>query len=685
MSRRAEGVLLCAIVWVAVAIRLRGLGWGLPGLNEEAVPLRQALEMWGAGTGRIDLNPHYFYYPSLTFYLHFAAQAVTGLLGLIVGWWRDMSGFRAAIEQDPGRFVLVGRAVTTAVGVLAILPAWALGRRLGGVPVAAGAALILALTPLAVASSRYVVTDIPLMTAVTFALLALWNARERGGPGDDVRAGLAVGLAVGCKFTGAFLLVPLLAVYLLPGGRSGSESGRLGRTLLAAVAAFALSSPWILLDLPETIATQLYQQRHQTLGHFGGTGSAAALAYLERHLPHGFGIPLSIAAVLALLAGLRAGGWPRGLAATALLFGTILGMSRVDVDRYLLPLLPFVALLVPLAAARGLARTRVPGGAALFTLLLLLPVLPGVWRGGQKAVLHDATRREAEAWLRARADRGALVAAESYSVEAVADSFPLLVIPFDAVEPNVYAPAYSLPFYAPFDFVVLSSAQYDRYFVDPRRFPAQIAFYDGVARSFEPAAVFEGGPGRSGPTIRIFRRRPDDASRDFRAIPPAFFDSVAAPVPMAGFLLRLGATLGRGGREELALAATEQALSLTPDDPRVLMNLGAFRARRGEFLTALRLYERALAQAPGDAAILYNIGRLYQQKDDCGEALKYYLAAQRENPRLADSYLAMAYCQVKLDYMGPARLTLERFLERFPGHHDEERARTVLRELAATQ
>ena len=51
--------------------------WGLPEGYEEATPLREAWDMWGWGLGRgVDLNPHFFNYPSLTIYLQFAAMGL---------------------------------------------------------------------------------------------------------------------------------------------------------------------------------------------------------------------------------------------------------------------------------------------------------------------------------------------------------------------------------------------------------------------------------------------------------------------------------------------------------------------------------------------------------------------------------------------------------------------------------
>ena len=94
--------------------------------------------------------------------------------------------------------------------------------------------------------------------------------------------------------------------------------------------------------------------------------------------------------------------------------------------------------------------------------------------------------------MSARATARTSVAAENYSVEALADSLALLVIPFDSVQPHLYDAAYSLPFYAPFDFVVVSSAIYDRYLSRPTR----------ISRPSGPSTRAWPGAGRKRPALR---------------------------------------------------------------------------------------------------------------------------------------------------------------------------------------
>ena len=61
-----------ALIVIALALRLRGIDHGLPMVYEEAYPFKKAWEMWGWGPKQaFDLNPHFFNYPSLYFYVQF--------------------------------------------------------------------------------------------------------------------------------------------------------------------------------------------------------------------------------------------------------------------------------------------------------------------------------------------------------------------------------------------------------------------------------------------------------------------------------------------------------------------------------------------------------------------------------------------------------------------------------------
>src|SRR5438045_2076184 len=66
---------------LALVVRLPHLAWGTPRIEEEALPMKKALEMWGFGHDGIVLNPHTAGWPSLSFYVHFLLQQMHWLIG----------------------------------------------------------------------------------------------------------------------------------------------------------------------------------------------------------------------------------------------------------------------------------------------------------------------------------------------------------------------------------------------------------------------------------------------------------------------------------------------------------------------------------------------------------------------------------------------------------------------------
>ena len=178
------GVLLVAILVLALALRLKGVTWGLPYSFVNADESTVVPKAVAAARGH--LNPQFFFYPSFYFYL---AGAVYVLAAPV--WW-------LLRQREPALADLPGRRPG------AVLPArpgcspWRWARRpctsctgSAGSPSAARsgllAALFLAVAPLHVAYSHMAVTDV---TAVALALLAL-VLLQRGAPAPGRRAGRA--------------------------------------------------------------------------------------------------------------------------------------------------------------------------------------------------------------------------------------------------------------------------------------------------------------------------------------------------------------------------------------------------------------------------------------------------------------------------------------------------------------
>ncbi len=303
-TREFPRILPILIVLLAAVVRIHGVRWGLPDVFEEATPLRRAWEMWGWGPSRgLDLNPHFFNYPSLTIYLQLLGQGILYLLLAAAGRIHGTIDFRVLYITDPTPFLIMGRAITILFAVGTVGVVYAIGKRIGGLACAVTAALLLALNPLHMAQSVVVEVDVPLTFFVALCLFyVLRIPPARGGqtvPRDDqssrtpiwrnyAMAGLAAGLAASAKYTGAFLILPLLAGHLIArreGSREKKKPARKpGWNLLllsggVAIAAFAVTSPFVFLD-PKTFWHDLsFERTHMRLGQFGSGDESTLVFY----------------------------------------------------------------------------------------------------------------------------------------------------------------------------------------------------------------------------------------------------------------------------------------------------------------------------------------------------------------------------------------------------------------------
>ena len=169
-------------------------------------------------------------------------------------------------------------AVLCLAGVGAV---YAAGRALWDRRTGLLAAAVLCFAFLPVAFSRMALTDTGTLAPVAVALWLSIRMAEGAGLRTAALAGVAVGLAIGFKYTaGLILLAPVLA---LPLRRDGAYALRGGLAVLAgALVAFAFTNPFFFLDFDRA----LHQLRGQAelagnQGKFGQEDETGVLYYLD--------------------------------------------------------------------------------------------------------------------------------------------------------------------------------------------------------------------------------------------------------------------------------------------------------------------------------------------------------------------------------------------------------------------
>lgn len=523
-----------ALAWaiVAIAIRVPHLAWGLPEIEEEALPARQALDMWN-WPDPLNLDPHTAGWPSLSFYVHLLLQHLHFAVGRVLGIFTDRNDYFVAAWLDMGRIVLLSRALDVALAALIVWLGARIARRLAGTEGALLVGGLLALSPLLVEHAQLVEPDMLLAVFAALAVGRILAITERGERADTLWSGVWIGLGVSSKYTPVLLLPAVFAAHAIH-ARPGSRLRSLGAgwlAVLAAAVSFALTSPFVVLHLGVLARDVATQTLHMTGGHFGQHESGLAF-YVMKVLGPGLGWTGFVLGVsgLAWAAWARRGPW-LALAACVLPYFLGLALLRTQFPRYMLPLLMPIALglagLVVMLRERLKAPVRwVTAGLALVTFV---PAAIGVWRY-HETVARPSSQTLANRFARQVADEHATILSEvlalSLPTARTARVSPVLlqaltptqrakvsarrvyeidVLPMYTIEPERSSFYYDLRHCLGHDYIVTSGSVRGRYLADSARFREQTRFYADLDHYGRLVQRFGGTSDVRGPEIRFYQ------------------------------------------------------------------------------------------------------------------------------------------------------------------------------------
>ena len=295
------------------------------------------------GTG--DFNPHAFFYPSLLGYVLFVCYVV------LAGYWKLIGSIASAgdvfirFAQDPSAFFLSARLISALAGTATVGVVYWLGRRIYGTRVGLAAAFLLAVAWLPVRDSHFGCVDTPMAFLGTLSLVPAWNVYQRGARRDYLWAGVLIGLAASTKYYGAAAAVAIAAAHVLR-ARPNGERPRLADLVaagLASAATFLVTSPFVVLNLPE-----FWRDFHTVVfslqgGHLEVSVMRAWRYHLLYTLPRGLTVPIFLAGMVGL-AGVFVRDWRRALVVFSypLVFFALIGWSWVFVARYTTATWPFL-------------------------------------------------------------------------------------------------------------------------------------------------------------------------------------------------------------------------------------------------------------------------------------------------------------------------------------------------------
>jgi 4-amino-4-deoxy-L-arabinose transferase-like glycosyltransferase len=491
------------LVWVLVAaafLRFWSLGYGIPfaiGVDEPEIMAR-VVTMLKTG----NFNPHFFDYPGLTFYLQLPVAIARFLTGAIAGSWQGLD------QVDAGDFYLWARALTACFGVATVFLTYQIGMRWGARHALLGAGL-LAVLPMHVRESHFVLADVPATFFATLTFLLSLVAHEKGTAKAFAWAGAAAGLTIASKYNaGLILLLPLISCWMtLP-----AQPSRLICMLAAlggSVAAFLIGAPYTILDLPAFLngfahLTTAYRPR-------GGTGESGASIYFK-HLQNTLGWPATLLMISGLILGIvRAVKGPGRVRWTLLVvfpivyFYTISGRGLIF-GRYLLPMLPFVCMLAAIAVVSGVSLLRrfdIPRTPRrlLIAALTIAALLPPTWTsvGFDRMISQRSTQEVAYNWILQNIPPKSKVMVEKYDLR-LSDSLYRVGYTSDLT-----SRAYEDYARDGVQYVIASSQAFGPILERPQIAPDRYARYRALFDQSQQVFTIKPEPGRPGPELRVYR------------------------------------------------------------------------------------------------------------------------------------------------------------------------------------
>ena len=350
------------VVLVILAAVLGSLG-GPPHSHPDHLG-RKALDVLENGG-----NPRFFRYPGLMIYLNaFVLAAVfegMSVLGLAEGS-HTVRGF---YESHRSLLDALGPLITLVFSAAGVVLTYLVTLRIVRDRAFAFIAAFYLLTSILwIADAHFATVDVPLAALALAAVCFTLRFTAAGTAltlGQTVVLGLWVGLAAAAKYPGALAAVAVAGstwacyrrrrrLWILHGLAAGS----------VALAVFLAANPFLLAERDTFRADFIAELRHARTGHFGYFTAQGWLFHLDESLVNALGLPVLVLALAGLCRLVASRAIMPAAKWAVLLFPlaayALIGSSHLAFQRYVLPVLPFVAVLAGVGAHAGwlLARAR---------------------------------------------------------------------------------------------------------------------------------------------------------------------------------------------------------------------------------------------------------------------------------------------------------------------------------------
>lgn len=374
-------------------------------------------------------NPGNFLRPALFYDAGAALFSAIYLAGKAAGTFETPVDLLADFVRHEARYLQALQLLAAAFGALTVPVVFEVARRVRGWSAGLVAAVILALLPLHVLYSQRARVDSLCALLTALAALALHRVAEHGRRRDFVVAGAVIGLATGANYPAALLGGAYLATAIVT--RKNRDPSEVVRSfalgVLAAVAAFALTNPYVVLSPAAAWQGFMFQLSFAATQH-PSLEKASQWFYVDVVRDQS---PLF--AILAVCASawlaIRGPGFRRILGLFPWLVVGAFVAVRTQEDRYILIAMPWLCAAIGVVVGNALAAAPRRTGVVVATacLLVVVPMAAQLWERTRPLVLvgpaEEHPRWPMQRWLIEHAPPGGTVWIES-------DAFPLLQATF---------------------------------------------------------------------------------------------------------------------------------------------------------------------------------------------------------------------------------------------------------------
>jgi uncharacterized membrane protein len=485
-------------------IRFWGLDFGLPHIYhpDEFQKYKAVMRMVEHG----DLNPRYFWHPSLLLYATYGMNSLMHLL-FING-------------EFTSTIILAGRTVSCLAGIISIFFVYKIGELLWNRRAGLLASLLLGTFPLAVTCSRYLKEDSLLTSIVLGATLLTVQAAQTGSLPRLLAAGLVAGLSSSVKYSGIISFFIIWGYPFLCRNSSLSFLKRVKHSIFATIlvpVGFLVGTPYSILDYPTFINDFNHERQHMLSGH--SSVITAASQYWMFHIKNSLlksMTPLNLVfAIIALGGIIRLFRFP-ALYLIGLIFLYYLPAEFVRAkpapqpERYIMPCLPFLALAVSWLYEQLKATPKSVNSA--LSIMILTGIAFSAYRSITLAYeISPDTRDQAAQWLaqNVKPQEKVIVDWEQYGPQFKEPPFALEYLDPNTVMMDLVASNLKS---RNGDYLVLSSLHYDRYFSQPNMPASLRALIRSVKKSYPIIKEFApkyGTYGFNNPKISILRLSPN--------------------------------------------------------------------------------------------------------------------------------------------------------------------------------